>query len=199
MALNCLLVTDANSDSRIHELLTTNSQVNLIGVPITPDNFKDTLGDNKCFLDLVVFDLYQMERILELVDRIGVFYPCTDRVMFYDPQAVTSWMFYGTIEQLLPLRISRHNLYEANQAIASIYSRRFISLRRLHVALNLNAEHVSILKFLQLGYTDKQIAEALGLGGRTVTNAIANLLLKFECKNRVELAVKSVLSLGQLD
>ncbi len=57
---------------------------------------------------------------------------------------------------------------------------------------SLTAREIEIVKWLQLGFTNKQIAEKLGNSPQTVRNHLNVIYIKLNVKNRTQAAVLKI-------
>lgn len=66
----------------------------------------------------------------------------------------------------------------------------FNQTQKNHSSINLSDKEIELLECIIQGLDNKEIAQRLFLSDGTIRNYISQLLDKFECKNRTQLAIK---------
>jgi len=100
-------------------------------------------------------------------------------------------------------------VYDQGMAISSDMTNRIFqelnrrsrieSAKRQGTCSQLSDREMEVVRYLALGYTNREIANALGISLNTTKSHIANIMGKLQLKNRVEVAIYAVQQDGQLD
>jgi len=91
------------------------------------------------------------------------------------------------------LSIIKNNIYKVDLSTLPNHAK-IINISPYDNKYNLSRKEIIVLSWLMIGYSDKEISSATGIGQRTVNTHVTALFRKLKTKNRVEAALFAALN-----
>ncbi|NJR31546.1 MAG: hypothetical protein HC778_00105 [Chamaesiphon sp. CSU_1_12] len=195
MSLNCSVFSDTQLGDKISDILSKDTRIKLID-----SEFYQILNSVDSFdlLDLVIFNLQQPDRIIAEIERINRLCPNAFLISIFNPNASLTGFFYSTIYAMSDSLISCDSIEEITRYIDILCNRHFCQVRRVDLDCHFDRTDLQILKRIQLGKSNENIAVDLSLSISTVKRRVADAIAKLECDSRSEVPVRSIRVVGDL-